>query len=83
MIPDEAVSVPTAYIVKRGDCNYYQKAVNAHKVGAKLVIVVLNDEDEDPETVIPVKPEAFAKIRKYKFDQLQVFPPYDCFLQGD
>jgi hypothetical protein len=36
-----------AFIMKRGECGFYQKAQNAQLAGANLVIVVLN-EGEDP-----------------------------------
>lgn len=45
-----------AYLMKRGECNYYTKALNAKKAQARLVIVALGQENEDPSSVIPVGP---------------------------
>jgi hypothetical protein len=42
-----------AYIVKRGECEFYTKAKFAGKENAKLVIVVL-DEHDDPKDIIPI-----------------------------
>lgn len=45
-----------AYIMKRGGCGFYQKAMNAHIANGQLVIVVL-DEGEDPNSIIPIGPK--------------------------
>lgn len=46
-----------AFIMKRGGCTYYQKALNVHSAGGRLAIVMFNDEAEDPEGVIPIGPK--------------------------
>jgi hypothetical protein len=45
-----------AYILRRGNCSFYQKALNAQKANAQLVIVVL-EENQDPNTIIPIGPK--------------------------
>jgi len=45
-----------AYIMKRGECGFYQKALNAQLAGANLVLVILG-EGEDPESIIPIGPK--------------------------
>lgn len=42
--------------MRRGECSYYSKALSAKKAQARLVIVALGSEDEDPSVVIPVPP---------------------------
>ena len=45
-----------AFIMKRGTCSYRQQAINAHRAGARLVIVY-RDDDRDIHDTIPVNPE--------------------------
>lgn len=49
-------NTPTAYLMKRGGCNYYQKAKNVHIAGGRLAVVMVNKEDQDPKDIIPIVP---------------------------
>jgi hypothetical protein len=55
-----------AFIVRRGECDYYTKAINAKLVGTKLVIVILSDLKSNPEEVIPVVP---LNVKQRKFQK--------------
>lgn len=46
-----------AFLMKRGGCTYYQKAQNVHSAGGRLAIVMFNDENEDPDGIIPIGPK--------------------------
>ena len=56
---DQTLQLTTAYakafIMKRGQCTYKQQAINAHRAGARLVLVY-RDDDANIHDTIPVNP---------------------------
>ncbi len=48
-------SYAKAFIMKRGQCTYKQQAINAHRAGARLVLIY-RDDDANIHDSIPVNP---------------------------
>lgn len=44
-------------LAEKGECTYIAKAQNGHRVGARFIFVSLTDEDEDPDSIIPIAPK--------------------------
>jgi len=46
-----------AYLMKRGECPYTQKALNVRKAGGSLAIVYHDDEKQEIDNIIPISPK--------------------------
>ena len=49
-----------AYLVKRGECTYVQKAVNVRRAGGAIALVYHDNHVEDVSNVIPISPKNIA-----------------------
>lgn len=52
---------PKAFLVRRGGCSYEEKARNAHRAGARVIIVYQDTDQKDSDDKSPVRPD--LKVR--------------------
>lgn len=52
---------PKAFLVRRGGCSYEEKARNAHRAGARVVIVYQDTDEKDADDKSPIRPD--LKVR--------------------